>query len=200
MGQDIFQLSRASSRARMRGALSGRRGIIVWAAGALVIGAAIVFFLLKPADPAQRATAGPAVGRPVADFSLPALSGRQTALHEFLGHPMLLQFWAVDCPSCAAERPALLRAAAPFTAKGGVAIGVDAYMESSDMVRDYLTDHREPYTTILIDANGEVVYRKFHIGGIPTSLFIDRHGIVRQIAVGEMTEQDLRAAFAKISA
>jgi cytochrome c biogenesis protein CcmG/thiol:disulfide interchange protein DsbE len=200
MGQDIFQLNRASSRARMRGALSGRRGIVVWAAGALVIGAAIVFFLLKPADLAQRATAGPAVGRPVADFSLPALSGRQTALHEFLGRPMLLQFWAVDCPSCAAERPALLRAAAPFTAKAGVAIGVDAYMESSDMVRDYLTDHREPYTTILIDADGEVVYRKFHIGGVPTSLFIDRHGIVRQIAVGEMTEQDLRAAFAKISA
>ncbi|MGH2346840.1 MAG: TlpA family protein disulfide reductase, partial [Chloroflexota bacterium] len=142
--------------------------MIVSGACALVIGGAILFFLLKPADSAQRATAGPVVGGPVADFSLPALSGRQTALHEFLGHPMLLQFWAVDCPSCAAERPALLRAAAPFVAKGGLAIGVDAYMENADMVRAYLTDHREPYTTILIDAAGSVVYGKFHIGGVPT--------------------------------
>jgi cytochrome c biogenesis protein CcmG/thiol:disulfide interchange protein DsbE len=177
-----------------------RRGIMAWSAGALILVGAFLVFVLKPAGTAQLAAAGPVVGRPVADFTLPNLSGRPTALHQFLGRPLLLQFWAVDCPSCAAERPALLRAAAPFLAKGGVAVGVDSYMESATMVRRYLTDHREPYTGILIDANGQVVYGKYHVIGVPTSLFIDRKGIVRKIVTGEMTENDLRAAFDQISA
>jgi peroxiredoxin len=177
-----------------------RRRLIIWLVCALVLAAAFVGLVLKPAGPAQQAAAGPVVGRPPADFTLPDLSGRTTALRRFLGRPLLLQFWAVDCPSCADERPALLRAAAPFLAKGGLAIGVDSYMESAAMVRGYLTNHPEPYTDILIDSNGRVVYGKFHVIGVPTSLFIDRRGIVRKIVTGEMTESDLRAAFDQISA
>jgi peroxiredoxin len=165
----------------------------------LLIGAFLIF-VLKPAGGAQLAAAGPVVGRPVADFTLPDLSGRPTSLHRFLGHPLLLQFWAVDCPSCANERPALLRAAAPFLAKGGVAVGVDSYMESAAMVRAYLTGHQEPYTGILIDSNGRVVYGQYHVIGVPTSLFIDRKGIIRKIVTGEMSESALRAAFDQISA
>jgi peroxiredoxin len=169
------------------------------AAAALLLIGAFLIFVLKPAGSAQLA-AGPVVGRPVADFTLPDLSGRPTSPHQFRGHPLLLQFWAVDCPSCANERPGLLRAAAPFLAQGGVAVGVDSYMESAAMVRAYLTGHQEPYTGILIDSNGRVVYGQYHVIGVPTSLFIDRKGIIRKIVTGEMSESDFRAAFDQISA
>jgi peroxiredoxin len=177
-----------------------RRRITVLAAGSVLLVGVFLALVLRPAGSAQLAAAGPVVGRPVADFTLPDLSGRATSLHRFLGRPLLLQFWAVDCPSCTDERPALVRAAAPFLAHGGLAIGVDSYMESAAMVRGYLADHQEPYTTILIDSNGRVVYGQFHVIGVPTSLFIDRKGIVRKIVTGEMAEKDIRAALDRISA
>ncbi len=177
-----------------------RRRTAAWSVAALILVGVFLAMVLRPAGSAQLAAAGPVVGRPPAEFSLPDLSGRSTSFGQFLGRPLLLQFWAVDCPSCAEERPALLRSAAPFLAKGGVAVGVDSYLESAAMVRGYLTNHREPYTKILIDANGQVVYGTYHVIGVPTSLFIDRKGIVRKIVTGEMTESEFRAAFDQISA
>ncbi len=124
----VQQGQSSADPANIRRGLTPRRAALL-AAGALILLGAFLVLVLKPAGSAQQAEAGPVVGRPVANFTLPDLSGRSTSLHQFLGRPLLLQFWAVDCPSCADERPALLRAAAPFLAKGGVAVGVDSYME-----------------------------------------------------------------------
>lgn len=175
-----------------------RRRMFIWPVCALTVLAVILFFLLKPASPTEQTAAGPVIGRLVADFTLPTLAGKPASLHQYLGHPLFLQFWAVDCTSCAQERPALLRAIAPFLRRGGLSLGVDAYLETPALVRSYLTTHHEPYTTIFLDPNGGVVFGTFHVVGVPTSLFIDRKGIVRKVAIGEMSESAFRQAFAEI--
>ncbi|HXT35607.1 MAG TPA: TlpA disulfide reductase family protein, partial [Chloroflexota bacterium] len=146
----------------------------------------------------EQQSAGPVAGQAVPDFTLPTLNGTQSGPSQFRGHPLFLQFWAVNCTSCAHERLGLLKASAPFVHKGGIALGVDAYLETPGMVSAYLKSHREPYTIILVDSNGAVVFGKFHVIGVPTSLFIDRQGIIRKVVIGEMTEGGFRDAFNQI--
>jgi len=178
---------RAMRRAHLR--------LFVWPLCFLIAVSTVLFLILRPASPSEQQSAGPVVGQPVADFTLPSLDGTQSGPTRFRGHPLFLQFWAVNCTSCAHERVALLKASAPFIRQGGVALGVDAYLETPEMVRAYLKTHPEPYTTILLDPNGSVVFGKFHVIGVPTSLFIDRRGIVRKVEIGEMTEAGFRDAF-----
>src|SRR4051794_15621614 len=77
---------------------SRRRMVVAWSAGAVTVMGVFLGLVLKPAGSSQLAAAGPVVGSPPADFTLPDLSGQPISLHRFLGRPLLLQFWAVDCP------------------------------------------------------------------------------------------------------
>ncbi len=188
-------MSTTSLSPRRLAARRARRRLFIWPLCFLIVVSTIIFLLIRPASPSEQQSAGPVVGQAVPSFSLPALDGRQSGPGQFRGQPLFLQFWAVNCTSCAHERLGLLQASAPFLHQGGIALGVDAYLETPGMVRAYLKSHREPYTTILLDPNGAVVFGKFHVIGVPTSLFIDRQGIIRKVVIGEMTARGFHDAF-----
>lgn len=162
--------------------------------------AAALVFLLRPAGPGDSARAAPAVGHPAPVFALPTMGGGTADLRRFLGRPLLLQFWAVDCTSCAAERADLLRASRPFQASGGLVLGVDAYLEPPDLVRGYVRTHPEPYDLIWLDPDGAVVFGRYRIVGVPTSFFIDRQGTIRTLHVGQMTQGQISRALHGIEA
>ncbi|HVC80798.1 MAG TPA: TlpA disulfide reductase family protein [Chloroflexota bacterium] len=175
-----------------------RRRLFIWPLCFLIAVSTILFLLMRPASPTEQQAAGPVVGQVVPGFTLPTLAGTRAGPSQFRGHPLFLQFWAVNCTSCAHERLGLLKASAPFVRQGGIALGVDAYLETPGMVRAYLKSRREPYTTILLDPNGAVVFGKYHVIGVPTSLFIDRQGIVRRVVIGEMSERSFQDAFRQL--
>ena len=159
--------------------------------------------LLRPAAPDRSAAPAPLVGHPAPGFSLPTLrgtvAGPSVELRRYRGTPLLLQFWAVDCPSCVAERPALLRAGRAFNARGGRVIGVDAYIEPPSLVGPYVRLHAEPYDPILLDPNGAVIYR-YRVAYVPSSYFIGADGVIRAVVVGQMSEATLGREFRRIEA
>lgn len=159
--------------------------------------------LLRPAAPDSSAVPAPLVGHTAPDFSLPTLrgtaAGPSVELRRYRGTPLLLQFWAVDCPSCVAERPALLRAGRAFNARGGRVIGVDAYIEPPGLVGPYVRLHPEPYDPILLDPNGDVIYR-YRVTYVPSSYFIGADGVIRAVVVGQMSEAAFDREFRRIEA
>jgi hypothetical protein len=87
-----------------------------------------------------------------------------------------------------------------FRAKGGVVLGVDAFLEPPGLVGPYVRRNPEPYSTILLDPDGRVVLGAYHIHDVPTSIFIRRDGIIDSILIGPLDIAHFEAGFHALGA
>jgi peroxiredoxin len=135
---------------------------------------------------------GPDIGERAPDFTLADLQGRPVSLHSFLGHPVLLHFWAVDCPTCRAEQPEYLRAIHTLGAKAPAILAVDAWGEPASYVAPYVRQAGLP-GTVLIDPPHSVFDGLYQGQGTPTSFYIDARGVIRQRVIGPQSYSDILA-------
>lgn len=136
----------------------------------------------EPVDAlALRTEPAPAVGHPAPDFTLTTLDGQPFALGE-QDLPIVLNFWATWCGPCRRELPELQRAAEQYD--GSVAIvGVDQG-EEAGVVQQYVDELGLTFA-IPMDEEFEVG-ELYNVRGLPTTFFIDRNGIIRDVWAGEM--------------
>jgi cytochrome c biogenesis protein CcmG, thiol:disulfide interchange protein DsbE len=139
-------------------------------------------------------TPEPAVGRPAPDFTLTTVAGETVQLSALRGQPVVLNFWATWCGPCRNEMPALEAASQRFA--GEVAfMGVDQG-ESQAVVAAYLDELGVTFT-VPLDSDMAVGDR-YHVGGLPTTYFVDAEGIIRHMWMGEMNAVVLAEGVAKI--
>ncbi len=136
----------------------------------------------------------PAVGHPAPDFTLTTLNGETFTLSDLRGTPVVLNFWATWCGPCRAEMPELENAARRYDPKVRI-IGVDQG-EAPKVVQEFVDELGVSFT-VPMDSDMSVgdTYR---IIGLPTTFFIDRDGIIRQIWAGEMNGIILAEAIAGV--
>lgn len=149
----------------------------------LVVGSAWIWQSRVPVDyvPASK-DPQPAVGHPAPDFTLPTLDGAEFTLSALRGTPVVLNFWATWCGPCRAEMPELQSASERYEPRIRI-IGVDQG-ESPEVVQAFMDELGVTFT-VPLDADMEIGNR-YRIIGMPTTFFIDKEGIVRQIWAGEM--------------
>jgi thiol-disulfide isomerase/thioredoxin len=153
------------------------------------------------------ASSGTASGRPTSvklgelapEIDLPSLNGDPVMLSKLQGRPVLVNFWATWCGPCRQEFPAFVRKYKQYQDQGFVIIGVNTGDPNSD--DGVLTFTRNTLVTFpIVRDRDERLARKYNIRGLPTSIFIDRKGIVRDIFVGgPMTEAYIDLKFAQVS-
>ncbi len=136
-------------------------------------------------------------GRPAPDFELQALDGQTLRLSDFRGRPVLLSFWATFCPQCARQLP-LVAAAETQYADFDLAVLAVSSGQSPDHVRRYL-ERRKLSLRVLIDPD-KAVYRAYRVVGLPTTLWIDRQGIVRAVELGELKAEIIERHLAAVVA
>ncbi len=166
-------------------------GLGVWGLAAL-LGACNVFQAAGAPVTAADATARPArvqVGDLAPEINLPSLNGDRIVLSALQGRPVLVNFWATWCGPCREEFPALVRKSRQYKDAGLVVIGVNFQDDNTD--EGILTFMRNTNVDFLIVRDvGERVGRAYRVNGLPTSVFIDTKGIVRDIVVGgPMTDE-----------
>ncbi len=118
-------------------------------------------------------------------FTLTSLAGKQQTLANYRGKVVLLNFFASWCGPCNAEAPDLEKSFwQKFRGRGVVVLGVDAGErgDQAQLARQFRDQHGLTYP-ILLDA-GDRVLQQYGVTAFPTSLIIDRKGIVRQTVVG----------------
>ncbi|MBR0654107.1 DsbE family thiol:disulfide interchange protein [Plastoroseomonas arctica] len=134
------------------------------------------------------------VGRPVPDFSLPAMEGIDkpalaAADLRGLGRAAVVNFWASWCVPCIVEHPQLMR-----LARQGVPVFGVNYKDQLPGAQAFLTRHGNPFTRLGVDAPGRVAI-DWGVYGVPETYFLDKEGLVRWRWAGPITpevfDQDL---------
>lgn len=128
----------------------------------------------------------PVVGRCAATFTLRDVRGHAVDLAHDRGHPVLLNFWGVGCTECAAELPALKGFARAFTRQNGVILGVNTWGEPATLIAGYA--HRSGIAWPLLPDQPGAVGSLYGVRGTPTNVFVDRHGVIRAITIGPLTQ------------
>ena len=137
----------------------------------------------------------PRVDAPATDFGVTGLDGKTFRLSDFKGQPVWLNFWATWCPPCRAEMPDINAVYAEYAPKGlnivALSLGEDA-----ETVRQYVQKADMKFT-IGLDSRREIaaIYR---LAGIPTHIFIDKDGIIRDIQIGGMSRDLMKKKLSKI--
>ncbi len=132
------------------------------------------------------------VGRAAPDFVLRTLDGGTVRLSDLRGRVVLLNFWASWCQPCRSEMPELVRASAAEQGRGLTVVAVDL-QEAEEPVREFAEQFGMRFP-VAFDRTGEVA-RTFRASKeLPTSVFVDRDGVVRLIRPGPMTGEFLRNA------
>lgn len=145
-------------------------------------------------DSTQVAVEAAIVGYTAPDFALQTPSGDTVRLSELRGQPLVLNFWATWCGPCRAEMPALLRLEAAYAGRAQV-IGVNQG-ESAATITAFATELAIDYP-LLIDRN-HAINRQYGVRGLPTTLFIDADGIIRDQLVGAASEAVLATKLASL--
>jgi len=118
------------------------------------------------------------IGQPAPDFALPAVDGDNVRLSEYLGQPVIVVFWSSRCAVCAAQLTRLDRLYDTYRSSGLVVLAVSV---DSDLARAqrYARAHAVHFPMLLDRA--EAVGRAYAIERLPTTVLIDRSGVIRYL-------------------
>lgn len=143
---------------------------------------------LRVGDIAPELTGTTADGQTV---QLTDLDGNPITLAALRGRPVWINFFATWCPPCQEETPVLRDAFAAHEDEGLALVAISVQETTVEDVRAYVERYSLRYT-VGFDATSAVfhTYRAF---GLPTQLFLDRDGVIRQIVLGPVTRVQVEA-------
>ena len=130
---------------------------------------------------------------PAPDFVLKDLQGKDLKLADYKGKVLVLNFWATWCPPCRAEIPDFVEAYAANKDKGLEILGVSVDRMTADRLLPFVSKAKINYPVVLADAK---IVQDYEPGDyIPTTIIIDKKGIVRRRHVGQMDKETLVQLF-----
>ncbi len=142
--------------------------------------------------PAAASNANPAPARPsvakigdlAPEIALKTLpDAKDFVLSKQEGKAVLVNFWATWCGPCREEFPAFVRTHNKFKDKGLVIVGVNTQDDSPDQgVLNFMNNTLVNFT--IVRDVGDRAARTYNVRGLPTSIFVDRKGIIRDIVIG----------------
>lgn len=139
--------------------------------------------------------AGTYAGAVAPEFRLRGIDGAEHALSELRGQVVLINFWATWCGPCRNEMPAIQATYDAHAGEGFVVWGINDGEESA-LVAPYLQQLKLTFP-VMLDRDSRVS-RLYRVYALPTTYFIGRDGVIKQVAVGEMSGGSLDATVKKL--
>ncbi len=142
----------------------------------------------------------PMAGHLAPDFTLHTSIGEAVTLTEYVdreggnGRPVVLNFWASWCGPCRIETPHFQRANLKYGDKIGL-FGVNQG-ESVGEVADFSRSFGLTYP-LLVDEQS-VISNEYAVQNLPTTVFIDRHGVVQEVFLGILSQAVLEERINKL--
>ncbi len=162
---------------------------VAWIAGSRLSGSAT--------EPQLQA--GARTGFIAPDFMLQTLDGKAMSLSAQRGNAVLINLWASWCGPCRSEMPAINNVYQKYRDAGFVVLAVNATnQDNENNARSFAAGLRLTFP-VLLDREGFTggLYR---LRSLPTSYFVGRDGVIRDVVVGAMSEASLEARVKRLLA
>src|SRR5687767_2539458 len=131
-------------------------------------------------------------------YALTALDGKPLSPDVLRGNVVLINFWATWCLPCRVEMPLLQRMSERHRDAGLVVVGLSVDRGSVQSVRNFLRERGVTYPVAVVGAD---VQRAFGgVRGYPTSILIDRSGVIRHVVIGPLAAASLEPAVRRLLA
>lgn len=125
---------------------------------------------------------------PPPDIAIPTASGTRQ-LSSMQGTPVVLNFWATWCPPCKEELHEFTKAKELYGDKIDV---VTISNEAHDVAASYLRLW-EIHLPVIEDLDGSI-FKLYSVTPLPTTIVINREGLVSYVSVGELSWTELQTA------
>jgi thiol-disulfide isomerase/thioredoxin len=156
-----------------------------------------------PNPSAQSADEVPAAPQPVPtdvpDMTFPDPAGVRHSLRDYVGHPLIINFWATWCEPCRREMPLLGRLRHQYHRDGLEIVGVA--VDFGQAVREFLRGTLVPYPVLIAEQDGLAAIGQFGMEPVlPFSVFADRQGRIVAVKAGELHPEEAGDILAAIRA
>lgn len=128
----------------------------------------------------------PREGNLAPDFLLETLEGDEIRLSDLRGEGVIVNMWATWCPPCRREMPQFVAAYDRYREQGLEIVAVNV-QESESVIRPFVDDFGVDFP-VALDRRGDVS-EEYRVIGLPTTYFIDREGVVRDVFEGPFLEE-----------
>lgn len=128
------------------------------------------------------------------DAAVTRLSGESVAVSAWRGRPTVVNLWATWCGPCRRELPMLID---ELAGRDVVRLAPMSQGEDVATVRGYLRAQGLPADDVWTDPSGSL-RRAVSLVGLPTTVFVDAGGAVREVAFGELSRVRLADALRTI--
>ncbi len=132
-------------------------------------------FLMSPAEAISPFEIDNLMGAPAPDFVLQDINRKPVSLSSLKGRIIILNFWAVWCPTCKREFPSLNKLSLMYEGRNVAILSVALGRPSA--VMDYVRNKHFNFK-MLIDADMDVSTSLYKIFMVPTAFIIDSRGVI----------------------
>lgn len=120
------------------------------------------------------------------------VDGKQHQFTDYTGKPILMIFWATDCPACIQELPELIALHEEYADKGLVMLGVSLPHDTPSHIKAMREARGLPYTLIW-DEQGEISRAFNNVRVTPTHYLISAEGKIVMRKIGVLDKDQLSA-------
>lgn len=129
-------------------------------------------------------------------FSVTTRDGRPLTADSLRGRVVLVNLWATWCAPCRVEMPALQQLADSYAPDGLVVLGLSVDRGPPEAVDRFLAERGIRYPVAIVDDRTVAAFG--NVRGYPTSLLLDRDGVVQHTVLGPIGPVTLRPAIARL--
>ena len=126
------------------------------------------------------------------DFTVIDTNGKKISLSDYLGKPVVVNFWATWCGPCKMELPAFDKLCKEYDGQVSFMMVnlTDGYQETVDGVKQFVSENEYVFP-VFFDTEYSAS-DSYQIYSIPETIFVDKEGKLVKSQIGAMSEDILR--------
>ena len=125
------------------------------------------------------------------DITFTTITGKKIALKDLHGKPVIVTFWATDCPGCMKEIPHLINLYSHYHEQGLEIIAVAMYYDPPNHVVTMAEDQQLPYH-VALDLKAENAHAFGDVQLIPSTFLITPDGLIALKKTGAFDPAEIK--------